>query len=238
MSAFFEKSSMAWLRRQYKTVKYSIFDGYGAKSYSQEGEDILLRRIFERNAQGFYIDVGAHHPKRFSNTYFFYKKGWRGINIDPSPETIRLFNRYRPKDINLEIGVSDKSGKMAYFVFDEPALNSFDERLSLERAENTRYQIVAKRSVNVDRLDSILDKYLPQGMIIDFMSIDAEGHDEHVVRSNDWTRYRPRCLLVEVVGEDLAGIMDSPLHQFLVAFDYKLFAKTLNTIFYLDCKKT
>jgi len=59
--------------------KNTYLDGYALKSYSQEGEDMILRRIFERQSTGFYVDVGAHHPKRFSNTYFFYKKGWSGI---------------------------------------------------------------------------------------------------------------------------------------------------------------
>ncbi len=42
--------------------------------YSQEGEDILLRRIFGDQTTGFYVDVGAHHPKRFSNTCYFYDR--------------------------------------------------------------------------------------------------------------------------------------------------------------------
>ena len=51
----------------------NYLDGYSLKSYSQEGEDMILRRLFEKQIQGFYVDVGAHHPKRFSNTYYFYK---------------------------------------------------------------------------------------------------------------------------------------------------------------------
>ena len=36
--------------------------GYHSLSFSQEGEDQILHRIFERQNQGFYVDVGAHHP--------------------------------------------------------------------------------------------------------------------------------------------------------------------------------
>jgi len=56
------------------------------KSYSQEGEDLILLRIFEKKRIGFYVDVGSHHPFRFSNTYLFYRLGWRGINIDANQE--------------------------------------------------------------------------------------------------------------------------------------------------------
>ena len=51
-------------------------------SFSQEGEDLLIDRMFDGQSVGFYVDVGAHHPTRFSNTYLLYLRGWRGINID------------------------------------------------------------------------------------------------------------------------------------------------------------
>ncbi|MFA7355121.1 MAG: SAM-dependent methyltransferase, partial [Sulfurimonadaceae bacterium] len=90
------------LKEKIVDVKNNYFDGYALKSYSQEGEDMILRRLFEQQPNGFYVDVGAHHPKRFSNTYFFYKKGWRGINIDAMPNSMELFNKIRPRDINIE----------------------------------------------------------------------------------------------------------------------------------------
>jgi hypothetical protein len=57
---------------------------------------------------GFYIDVGAHHPFRYSNTHMLYRRGWRGINIDPIPGAKIAFDRFRPGDINLEMGVGCK----------------------------------------------------------------------------------------------------------------------------------
>jgi hypothetical protein len=73
------------LKKELIDLRDTIFGYYSKKSYSQEGEDMILNRIFEFRNSGFYIDVGAHHPMRFSNTYFFYRKGWRGINIDAMP---------------------------------------------------------------------------------------------------------------------------------------------------------
>src|ERR1700726_1466588 len=81
-------------------------------AYSQDGEDMILRRLFERQKSGFYVDVGAHHPYRFSNTCYFYRRGWRGINIDPNPEAIAAFRRDRPHDINVCVGVSEEAGEL------------------------------------------------------------------------------------------------------------------------------
>ena len=83
--------------------------------YSQEGEDILLSRIFGEQTEGFYVDVGAHHPRRFSNTCFFYKRGWRGINIDALPGSMKVFQKLRPHDINLELAVSEREQVLTYY---------------------------------------------------------------------------------------------------------------------------
>lgn len=89
------------LKKRLLRLRDTIFDVYAKKSYSQEGEDMVLQRIFDGKTNGFYVDVGAHHPFRFSNTYFFYRLGWSGINIEPNPEASDLFQSARRKDINL-----------------------------------------------------------------------------------------------------------------------------------------
>ena len=97
------------------------------KSFSQEGEDMILNRIYEHKKDGFFVDIGAHHPMRFSNTYLFYNKGWRGINVDAAPGSMIDFKKHRPRDINLEIPVSDKSDELEYFMFNDGALNTLDK---------------------------------------------------------------------------------------------------------------
>jgi hypothetical protein len=102
----------------------------GKTSYSQEGEDILLSRIFKNKKNGFYIDIGAHHPVRFSNTRFFYKRGWKGINIDACPGSMKAFNLLRRRDINLEIAVGSSGKSPVYHAFEEKALNTFDSAMA------------------------------------------------------------------------------------------------------------
>lgn len=56
-------------------------------SYSQFGEDLLAQEIlgYER-CDIFYIDIGAFHPISKSNTYIFYKRGSRGMCVEPNPQ--------------------------------------------------------------------------------------------------------------------------------------------------------
>jgi FkbM family methyltransferase len=169
----------------------NYFDGYAIKSYAQGGEGLILRRIFEYKTTGFYVDVGAHHPFRFSNTYRFYLRGWRGINIDPMPGSMRLFNKFRKRDINLELAVGENEDTLIYYMFNEPALNTFDEGLAKTRDGKNGYYIHTKLPIKVYPLSKILDEYLPREQEIDFLNVDVEGKDFEVIKSNNWNKFRP-----------------------------------------------
>ncbi len=195
---------------------------------------MVLRRIFEYKVKGFYVDVGAHHPKRFSNTFLFYRRGWSGINIDAMPGSMRLFTRWRPRDINLEIGVAQTSGNLDYYVFNEPALNGFSANLAKKRdADNSPYSIERIIKINVLPLKVILERHLPDCKI-DFLSIDVEGFDLDVLKSNDWSRFRPTFVLVEMLESSLHEIDSNPIAQFMKDSGYVVYAKQVNTVFFKD----
>ncbi len=202
-------------------------------SYAQEGEDLLLLRAIGDKGLGFYVDVGAHHPRRFSNTYLFYRRGWRGINIDAMPDSMKAFNKERPRDINIEAAISDSNSEITYLMLNEPALNSFDAQLSCSRAQGGAYRIIAEKKVLTRTLAQLLTEYLPQNQIIDFLSVDVEGMDLNVLRSNDWNRFRPRLVLVECLStESLQTSLQAEVSQFLMEKKYLPFAKTFNTLLF------
>lgn len=214
---------------------------YVTYSYSQEGEDKILFSLFgnDQKKNGFYVDVGAHHPKRYSNTYISYLAGWTGINIDANHEAIKLFNKFRPRDINLAIGVSEKSEKLTYHVFNEPALNTFDQEVAFNIINNSNFKKINELLLEVMPLSRILDTYLPKGQVIDFLNIDVEGKDLDVLKSNDWSKYIPLYILIEIhsdydqeEGFSFDEILNSDITFFLKSKGYIVFAKTLNTVFY------
>jgi len=220
--------------RQLIEMKNNYLDVYALKSYSQEGEDMILRRLFEKQQSGFYVDVGAHHPKRFSNTYFFYKKGWRGINIDAMPGSMKMFEKIRPKDINIEKPVSDKKQVLTYFAFNEPALNGFSKELSENRDRQEDNFIKFTKEVETSTLEEILDNNLPKKQEIDFLSIDVEGLDSRVLRSNNFETYKPKVILIEILESSLSDIENDEIAKFLKAFDYSVYAKTVNTVIFIN----
>ena len=210
------------------------FDGYAQKSYSQEGEDMILKRLFEKQSTGFYIDVGAHHPRRFSNTYLFYKKGWRGINIDAMPNSMKRFNRFRPRDINIEKPISGKKQILTYYGFNEPALNGFSKELSEERNGKSGYFIEFTHDIETCTLEEVLDNNLPESQEIDFLSIDVEGLDFEVLKSNNFKKYRPKIILIEILNSSLNDIQKNKVSIYLKSADYHVYAKSINTVVFID----
>jgi len=212
----------------------SRIDPYMRISWAQEGEDLVLARFLEGKSQGFYVDVGAHHPFRFSNTAFFSQRGWSGINIEPDPDGAALLVRLRPRDVTLNVGVGTISGPLTFHRFDEPALNTFDAALASERVQTSKYRLRERMEVSVVRLDELLDSYLPEGRAIDFLTVDAEGRDADVLASNDWHRFRPTIIVVEALGASPIELSDSDVGRVMNSAGYRLVAMTMNSVFFRD----
>jgi len=200
-----------------------------ALHYSQEGEDLVLERLLGKQEGGFFVDVGAHHPTRFSNTYALYRRGWRGINIDATPGSMPVFARLRPLDINIEAAVSDTVAPMAFHIFKEPALNTFDADLA-ESYVQAGWERLEIRTVTPRRLADILDEHPLPDRGIDLMSIDVEGGEMGVLRSNNWGKYAPRYLMVEVLDTPLFEIMHTPVIMFLREHGYVPISKLVHTV--------
>lgn len=200
---------------------------------------MVIRSFFEnlpKGYRGFYVDVGAHHPVRFSNTYFFYKKGWRGINIDATPGSMSLFKWLRRRDVNLELGIGPAKGSLTFYCFDEPALNTLSKQVADERASGGRYKIKKEVIVPILPLSEVLSQHLPSGQKIDFLSVDVEGMDEVVLRSNDWSRFRPVYVLAEDSNFEMGAQNGETVgvYQFLTEQGYALVAKTQRTLIFKD----
>ena len=160
--------------------------------FAQFGEDVFVESHFSDVEQGFYVDVGAFHPFQLSNTYLLYRKGWRGINIEPNPEGYRELVKHRNQDLNIHNAISSED-KMVDFTCDG-AYSGINDATHLFRdrvPDATRIQVRARL------LRSILNEHVPDSQTIHYMSIDCEGHDKVVIDSNDWNKFRPLLLLVE-----------------------------------------
>jgi FkbM family methyltransferase len=202
---------------------------FGVLAFSQEGEDLLLKRIFQDQPRGFFVDVGAHHPMKFSNTYLLYRRGWRGVNIDAMPGSMALFNKIRPEDVNIECGVAQEEGILAYHRFEYPAMNTFDAALARSFMERGARK-TDEQPIRVRPLRAILSEAIAEPRQLDLMNLDVEGLEMSVLESNDWERFRPKVLVVEQHAIQVAEALESGACRYAKHLGYQPIAKTLNTL--------
>jgi FkbM family methyltransferase len=231
---------MGILRKALKLVPIAIrrviaedYRGDANFYFSQEGEDILLQRLFGDRNSGLFVDIGAHHPKRFSNTYALYARGWRGINVDATPGSMEAFKKSRPEDRNLECGVGNSEGELPFYEFEEPALNTFSRQRYEYLLANTSYKVKRVVPVRIRKLASILEEHASENRPIDLLTIDVEGLDYEILKSNNWERFSPKVVLVEALEQNIEELQNSELGCFLKEKGYSLFAKTYNTAFFI-----
>jgi FkbM family methyltransferase len=219
--------------------------------YGQFGEDAFLQGYFEAKAwredrgvrlpfsqirlpRGFYVDVGAFSPKHLSNTFWFYRRGWSGINIDAAPGSMDAFRRIRSRDVNLEVAISDTEGEATFYVWSTHATTN---TLSMEHVSRQQADGAPRPDevrVRTRTLTSVLDENLDADQRIDFLSVDVEGRDLAVLRSLDWGRYRPELVLVENEQDTVEDLMRSAISELLAGAGYVIHAWIPPTVVYRE----
>lgn len=198
-------------------------------SHSLFGEDMVVRALLPGVRNGFFVDIGAHHPVYSSNTFHFYQRGWRGINIDAAPGSMDVFRLVRPRDINLEACISDQAGvAVNFFLFEDTLLNTADPQAAQE-ARARGLQPVKTVEMKTRTLADVLQQHAPN-TFIDYLNIDVEGLDESILRSIDWNLYRPTVISFECHLDVRQGFNDVPALQFLASKGYEFQAKCGSTL--------
>jgi FkbM family methyltransferase len=193
--------------------------------YADNGEDIIIQGLFNHKKDGFYIDVGCYHPIRASLTHLLYKKGWRGVNIDISKDTINLFNIARPNDKNINIGIADKEGEDFYY-----------QSSHINQANSFKfYNNVKKVKVQITTLDNIIKNLGIKK--IDFLNIDVEYRDFNALQGLNLNSVRPSLIAIEDNDAyDIADVINSDIYNYMINKEYFLYSKLNCTNFYLDKK--
>ena len=163
-------------------------------SFSQYGEDLLLAVTLLPNRKGRYVDVGAYHPWRSSNTYKLYLRGWSGLTIEPNPDVAPLFRRKRPRDTHVVTGVAAKQSALTYHRFKDAKLNTFSDEQVRSYLDHGIKEVDSLQ-VPCRPLQDVLDEH---GVgEIDLLTVDCEGYDLIALQSLDFDRCRPTAVVVE-----------------------------------------
>lgn len=209
------------------------------ESYSQCGEDIIVNFLFDALdiKKPSYADIGAHHASFINNTYFFYKKGCRGLCVEPDPILFSEIKKKRGGDICLNVGVGNKSQAAAdYYVMTSKTLSTFSREEVEEYEQSGRYgpQKVEKiLQVPLVSINELTEQY--PHCFRDFVSLDTEGFDLEIIQTFDFFKIRPKIWCVETVERKIHGRShgkNDKIIQHMIDNDYFPYADTyINTIF-------
>lgn len=191
---------MSWIQRnpfKMNSLEWRMVNYY----FSQQGEDVYLRGQ-SLPEKGFYVDIGASHPIQYSNTHYFYKKGWEGITVDGDQQNQILYAKYRPHQKHLNEILWDQEIEGEFYIYESPIYNTFlKSRMEFLRDHENRVP-VKTISCRSSTLKKVLDHHLPKGKKVDLLNVDCEGADLAVLKGNDWEQYRPEWIIAEDFEEN------------------------------------
>lgn len=218
------------------SILFRLIAGRSLKySYSFTGEDRILEGIIKPRITetGFYVDVGCNHPVFLSNTYLFYKRGWKGICVDANKKLIDKFRYFRPKDKAVCALVSDQKETRTFYHLTNDVLSTTEPAILQPYLEQG--QAFYTSEMETRTLTEILDSNNAPSHF-ELLSIDAEEHDFHVLKSLDFTRYSPEVIIIEVDDFVTRTAMDNTVVKFLQERDYKLEGFVLTNLYFRKVK--
>jgi hypothetical protein len=183
-------------------IDKAAIDKAGTLSFAQSGEDLIAEFIFHYLGipKITYMDVGAHDPVAVNNTYFFYRRGFRGVLVEPNVEMCKKLRAVRPEDTTLEAGIGITAAREAdYYVMTESAWNTFSKEEADHMTRVTSGGIKVERVIKMPLLEinDVMAKHF--GGAPTFLSIDAEGLHLAILKTIDFKRFRPAVICVETL---------------------------------------
>ncbi len=193
-------------------------------SWSQFGEDVLLWKHFGDMPSGYFVEIGANHPTKFSQTWFFEQRGWRGLLVEPITAKCEQLRAGRPgsRVVQAAVGAPEQRGRAEFHVAQG------DDMYSGLDVPATGTAIT--EDVEIRTLDDILDA--EKSPRIDLLSVDVEGNELDVLKGFDIGRHRPRVVLLEDHLHSLE------VHRWMSTHGYRLVRRTCLNNWYIPREAT
>ncbi len=224
------------IRDFYRRLIGKLFNYRYQVSFSQCGEDVIVDSVFVSLGikKPSYLDIGAHHPTMFSNTFHFYQKGSTGVCVEPDPVLYRRIKKFRPLDTCLNVGLSDSSNSSAkFYVMNNPTLNTFSEEEAQRYNKDGIHHIDKTIEIPLLTVNEIIEKHF-SGKSPDFVSLDIEGWEMKILNSYDFKRFKPVIFCIETLTYSKPGEEKKidEIIDFMKNQGYILYADTyINSIF-------
>jgi len=154
-------------------------------SYSQWGQDKILRPILSKVGKGFFVESGARDGEQDSNTLSYeLQDGWTGLLIEPDPKG---FNAIAPKHrhayaFNGCLSPNGRAGPLRFRTGNGDGLAHISDTGSY--------------TVQSQSLQALMEAV--KRTTVDFWSLDIEGSESAVLQSTDFSKVEVGVLLIEM----------------------------------------
>lgn len=151
----------------------------------------------------FYLEIGAFHPKQYSNTFALRNfLNWDGLSLDPSPESLGFFSAagLRNNFLNLGVGVESTTSN---FLAD----GAFSRTTKNPTLKSIEVEVVGIREL-IERLQQV-----------DYVSLDIEGGELEIMKVFPWEVSKPKVFTIEHNGN---FEMKEELHHIMISQGYRL----------------
>jgi FkbM family methyltransferase len=207
---------------------------YSTAVYSHWGEDSIIEFLFSSVSDGRYLDIGCFHPALYSNTMRLYGKGWTGLNIDPNPFMIKQCQLMRPRDVSLNKAAGKEHGSIEYYSFhDWASSNTASREFANIIAKNQNLEMPVGKTVELVTMAELMEEYFSD-RTPEFVNIDVEDLDVDVLKSGDWSRYRPHVLAIEDINFSITAPHESAIYRFLREQGYLMISRCIYTSIFIE----
>jgi FkbM family methyltransferase len=198
---------------------------------SQHDQDRwVAERVFPHSRERYFIEMGAGDGLLLSNTYALEKElAWKGLLIEPSAKFAELKSNRTAHCANCCVGA--KNGQTFFLEVPGPAYLAVDPNNTLrsmtveadsaeEAVEKAKSMVPAYvreklggidfelKKVDLRTLEGLLREHdAPQ--VIDFLSLDVEGHEFEVLRDFPFRDYTFLAMVIERPQIELRTLLDS-----------------------------
>jgi FkbM family methyltransferase len=232
---------MLQLIKNFIKTKPKLYDFFNERRKLNNELDLWLDHFSKsRNRTIDFIQVGANDGLRWDPIRrFIIRDNWNGVLIEPLRQVYSmLLNNYsyvKKSSLKFEnCAISEKEGSIEFWSYTDKFLNSLsiEDRLFYLRKSSLDKGQAEKPLTNIENptehircyktpskpLAQIISKYFPNNNI-DLIFIDAEGFDDHVIRTIDFAKCKPTAIIYE--NHNL-GIRNEAIEDFLSKKGYSI----------------
>lgn len=199
-------------------------------SPSQLGQDLWVLEQTNYKKGGFFVEFGATDGVLLSNSYLLEKEfGWKGLCAEPNPKYFKQLQMNR-NCITSDVCISNSTGESVKFIF----ANEYGGIANIAKEGKHSDKVKPyEDSGKVALLETIsLNDFLTKHNApknIDYLSIDTEGSEYHILSGFPFSDWTVQCISVEHNYEPQREL----IYELLTAIGYERFTSQWDDLYVL-----